>query len=310
MTSQWISGLRSVALEVPDLRRAEDFYTRVWRLGVAARTQGGLYLRGSGPDHHLLSLHQGGAEARIRHVTLRSRSLAALDHVANAALAEGAALQTPLGRLDSPCGGTGLTLRDPEGRALQVVFGDERHAETPEQVDTPVRLAHVVLNSPNVDRATAFFERAFGFRLSDRTRIMAFLNCNADHHSIAFADADNLALNHIAFAMRDLDAVMRGGGRLRDAGHAIEWGPGRHGPGDNVFSYFLDPFQVVVEYTAEVAQIDDSYRAGGPSEWQWPQGRIDQWGICERPSLRLERAQRSTFFAAPGVDQPFGARRQ
>ena len=28
-----------------------------------------------------------------------------------------------------------------------------------------------------------------------------------------------------------LDAVMRGGGRMQDAGHGIEWGPGRHGPG-------------------------------------------------------------------------------
>ena len=38
MKSPWIAGLRSVALTVHDLAAAETFYTRVWRLDVAART--------------------------------------------------------------------------------------------------------------------------------------------------------------------------------------------------------------------------------------------------------------------------------
>ena len=38
MNSPWIQALRSVALTVPDLAAAEAFYTQVWRLAVAART--------------------------------------------------------------------------------------------------------------------------------------------------------------------------------------------------------------------------------------------------------------------------------
>jgi catechol 2,3-dioxygenase len=141
-----------------------------------------------------------------------------------------------------------------------------------------------------------FFEQALGFQLADRTRIMAFMNCNRDHHSVALGDADNDALNHVAFLMPGVDAVMRGGGRMKDAGHPIEWGPGRHGPGNNAFNYFIDPFGVVIEYTAEVEQIDDSYRAGGPADWTWPPGRVDQWGISAPPSARLKEAQRAVFF--------------
>ena len=48
-------------------------------------------------------------------------------------------------------------------------------------------------------------------------------------------------LNHVAFLMPDLEAVMRGSGRMIDAGFPIAWGVGRHGPGDNVFAYFIDP---------------------------------------------------------------------
>ena len=115
-----------------------------------------------------------------------------------------------------------------------------------------MRLAHVVLNSRDVPASQKFLESVLGFRLIDRTRIMAFMNCNSDHHTIAFADADNDALNHVAFLMPDLESVMRGGGRLKDAGFPIEWGPGRHGPGNNAFNYFVGPEGIVVEYTAEV----------------------------------------------------------
>lgn len=296
MSSPWISGLRSVALNVPDLPRAEEFYTAVWHLDVAARTPGAIYLRGTGADHHLLSLHLGGERCEIRHVTLRARERAALQSVAEASLRAGGSIHSPLAPIAEPGQGEGLTLRDPHGRLVQVVHGDETHQTSYEAKDRPLRLAHVVLNSHDVAATQSFFEQALGFRLADRTRIMAFLNCNADHHSVALGDADNDALNHIAFVMPDLESVMRGGGRLRDAGHDIEWGPGRHGPGDNAFNYFIGPFGEVIEYTADVQQIDESYKARGPDDWKWPAGRVDQWGISQPPSARLKQAQRQVFF--------------
>lgn len=296
MSSPWISGLRSVALDVPDLARAEDFYTRVWHLAVTARTADALYLRGTGADHHLLALHRGGPATAIRCITLRARSAEALPAIAEAAVRAGGRIVSPPGPIDEPGGGIGLTMRDPDGRVLQVVHGDARHADAHEASDRPSRLAHAVLNAHDVAAAQTFFEQALGFRLADRTRIMAFLNCNADHHSIALGITDNDALNHIAFVMPDLESVMRGGGRMRDAGHVIEWGPGRHGPGDNAFNYFIGPFGEVIEYTADVQQIDDSYVAGGPDDWKWPEGRVDQWGISQPPSARLKEAQRQVFF--------------
>ncbi len=295
MSSRWISGLRSVALDVPDLARAETFYTDIWRLRVAARTADALYLRGTGADHHLLALHSADRLA-IRHVTLRARSEAALAEVGRAAVDAGGRVQQALAPIAEPGGGLGLTVRDPHGRLFQVVHGDTQHADTTGEPDRPSRLAHAVLNSHAVEDSRAWIERALGFTLADRTRIMAFLNCASDHHTLALGDADNDALNHIAFVMPDVDAVMRGGGRMRDAGHAIEWGPGRHGPGNNAFNYFIGPFGEVIEYTAEVEQIDDSYRPGGPADWTWPPGRVDQWGISAPPSAALKAAQRSVFF--------------
>jgi catechol 2,3-dioxygenase-like lactoylglutathione lyase family enzyme len=294
--SPWIVALRSVALNVPDLAAAEEFYTRVWHLAVVSREDDVVYLRGTGSDHHLLALHRGTGTPQIRHVTLRARGVEALAAIADAALRSGGSVLVPPGRIADPAGGLGLTIRDPDGRVFQVVHGDALHTDAHEAKDRPVRLAHVVLNSHDVDATQRWFAQALGFTLADRTRIMAFLNCDRDHHSVAIGITDNDALNHIAFLMPDLESVMRGGGRMKDAGHAIEWGPGRHGPGDNAFNYFIDPFGIVVEYTAEVEQVDATHVARGPADWTWPPGRVDQWGISAPPSARLKEAQRAVLF--------------
>jgi catechol 2,3-dioxygenase-like lactoylglutathione lyase family enzyme len=298
MKSPWIEALRSVALTVPDLAAAEAFYTGIWQLQVAARGQGVLYLRGSGSDHHLLALHAAPGTPTIRQETLRARSADALPAIAQATVAAGGVVERAVSASAGPSGGLSLFIRDQDGRRIEVVHGDGRRApDVPPPRDQPVRLAHAVLNCHAIAGTQAFFEQALGFVLADRTRIMAFMNCDADHHSLALGDTDNDALNHIAFLMPTLDAVMRGGGRLKDAGLPPQWGPGRHGPGDNAFNYFVDPDGIVIEYTAEVAQIDNSYRPGSPGDWTWPPGRVDQWGIGTAPTDQLKQAQRRVLFA-------------
>ena len=296
MKSPWISALRSVALTVPDLAAAEIFYTQTWGLVLAEKSQGVAYFRGSGHDHHLLALHEAAGTPQLRLVTLRARSAKALEEIALAAKAAGGVVER-VGASVDPAGGHVLVIRDPDGRRIEIVHGDAQRAnDVPIPQDQPIRLAHAVLNSHAVEATRQFFEQALGFVLADRTRIMAFMNCDNDHHSIALGDTDNDALNHVAFLMPTLDAVMRGGGRLKDKGLPPQWGPGRHGPGHNAFNYFVDPFGIVIEYTAEVEQIDETYRAGRPEDWTWPPGRIDQWGIGQMPTDHLKQAQRRVFF--------------
>jgi catechol 2,3-dioxygenase-like lactoylglutathione lyase family enzyme len=297
MSSPWIEGVRSVALNLPDMAAAERFYTQVWNLEVAHRSDAAVYLRGSGSDDYLLALQQGGDTPQIRHVTLRARSEDALAAIEQRVIPAGGSIVQgahPLTR--DPAGGTGLKIRDPHGRVFQIVHGDAQRPPS-EVRDKPVRLTHVVLNSHAVDDTQRFLSDVLGFTLADRTVAIAFMNCNSDHHSLAIGIADNDALNHIAFLMPDADSVMRGGGRMKDAGFPIQWGPGRHGPGNNLFNYFIDPFGVVIEYTAEVEQVDGSYQPRGPADWKWPAGRVDQWGISPPPGATLKEAQRRVLFA-------------
>ena len=296
MQSSLITGLRSVELGVVDIAASEAFYTGAWRLSVAARDGASVYLRGTGAPHHLLSLHPRSSTELLA-VTLNATSRGAVDTLAQRIADKGGRLQAPPAAITTPGGGYGFAFRDAEGRRFCIVSDDLRHTDASVVHDKPERLAHVVLNSKDADAAMNFFTEVLGFTLSDTTRMMHFIRCNSDHHNIAFAFSKETTLNHIAFMLPDWESVMTGGGRLRDAGYPIEWGVGRHGPGHNVFAYFIGPENLVIEYTAEVQQVDASYVAGKPEDWKWLPGRLDQWGISDAPSPRLKEAQTQIRFA-------------
>jgi catechol 2,3-dioxygenase len=240
-------------------------------------------------------LRQGGRPA-LGAVTFRLHSDAEFERICAAAQQHGATLLTRPANNPAPEGGTVMSIRTPDGGVLRFVHGDMQHASLP-SADRPVRLAHVNLNSRDVDGSAAFYQRALGFRLTDRSKAMAFVRCNDDHHAVVIADAAVNGLNHVAFLMPNWEAVMRGSGHMIDAGFPIAWGVGRHGPGDNVFAYFLDPLGVVIEYTAEVLQVDDSYVMRGPSEWVWPPGRTDHWGIAPPKADHVKAAQTAVPYA-------------
>jgi catechol-2,3-dioxygenase len=290
MTRFPVSALRSVDLGTPDPGRSEQFYATVWGLEAVARHNGVVYLRAGGCDHHVVALHQS-ARPELRSVTFRVTSADDFASIASNVIPNGGRVISPPAANPAPDGGTIMIVGGPEGSLLRFVHGDIVHAAKSNWVDRPRRLAHVNLNSVDADATAAFYEKALGFRLTDRTGMMAFFRCNSDHHAVVIADASVNGLNHVAFLMPDLESVMRGSGRMIDAGFPIAWGVGRHGPGDNVFAYFIDPVGFVIEYTAEVLQVGDDYKFKGPDQWIWPPGRTDQWGIAPPKADHVKAAQ-------------------
>jgi catechol 2,3-dioxygenase-like lactoylglutathione lyase family enzyme len=136
---------------------------------------------------------------------------------------------------------------------------------------------------------------AFGFRLADEAAHMVFLKCNRDHHTLALTRAPHASLNHIAFEVPSLEDVRRGVDELRQAGFDTIWGPGRHAQGKNVFSYFVAPNGQVVEYTAEIEQIDDADVS--PRFWVPEDYELYDW--ADPSSLRPTPAAREIMLGAP-----------
>lgn len=283
--------LRSIELVLPKAADAAAFMTDVWGMAQAEVRGQTHYLRGSGPLPYLLALTEG-PNSFVRTVTWLC-SEAELESLRGRVSVSG--LRSTPTTSDDPGGGYGLIVELPEGELFRFLTSTSAVASI-EGRDLPVQLTHVVLNSNDAEATSRVAEQVLGFRVSDRTKGMVFVRCNDSHHSTAFARAGFASLNHIAFEMQNLDAVMRGVGRLRDHRQSPAWGPGRHGPGANVFAYYIAPFGAVVEFSTAVDKVPDDYKVGAPEDWTWPAGRIDQWGLSDKDAASLKVAEEKFQF--------------
>src|SRR5262245_16464362 len=271
--------LRSVELELPEVSRAAEFLGGVWGLAPAGASGGTQFFRGTGDHPYILSITKAASPA-VAAITFSGS-------------------EEEIGRTDRsfdvPGGGKGFEIRGPESQNYRFIVETTR-VEKIEAKDKPIQLTHAVLNSADQEACERFAVEKLGFTVSDRTAHMRFLRCNRKHHCVAYAKAQSPSMNHIAFEMQSVDAVMRGIARMREAGFESVWGPGRHGPGNNVFGYFIAPYGGVIEYTAEVSEVGDDYRVGAPEDWKWPPGRMDHWGLSKKDTSKTGPAERVLRF--------------
>jgi catechol 2,3-dioxygenase-like lactoylglutathione lyase family enzyme len=299
MSKAQVRALRSIELTFAEPDKALRFFTEVWNLTHAVEIVGVHYLRGTCAFHHILTIRRAAKPALIRMV-FEAADRVTVDAIHAQAAAHGLKTIDPPDHLRQTHGSYGFGFQDPEGRNIAVVCGVRDHADAADKPDRPRKLSHVNVNTGDSDATFVCYRDALGFTLTDTTARLRFLSCNADHHSMVLGFTGGPTLNHIAFEMPDLESMMRGAGRMRDDGRPIEWGPGRHGPGNNVFCYFLGPENMPLELTAEMQQIDGGYRAKTPEQWRWLPGRLDHWGINAGPSERIETAGLSIRFTDDG----------
>ncbi|MCQ4198041.1 VOC family protein [Streptomyces parvulus] len=301
-----LRALRSVELLTPDYAEAVDFYEEVWGLQVVEAEHSASWLRGTGDEHHALRLTRSETIGLGR-LVFAVGTPAEIDEAARRLRARGIALVTEPGPLDQVGGGYGLRFHDLDGRLVELSADTWAVTARGRDVSLPVGVTHAVLNTPDIDASVAFYRDVLGMRVSDWSEHqMAFLRCGSDHHCVAFNQAQWVSLNHVAYEMTSLDHFMRGLGRLRHHGITPEWGPGRHGPGNNTFSYFTDPTGLVCEYTTEVAQIvEDTWIC---KVWRRTPELSDLWGTAGPPSPRIRAHMAGTPDGSPVTAPPVDAR--
>ena len=221
MTNARINGLRSIELGVHDLQKSAEFYRRVWALEDVAAEGDTIYLRGTGREHHVVTLHER-PRASLMGVHFSAPDSATVDALHAKAKAMGANVGPAPAALPAVAGGGyGFRVSTPEGHPISISSDITLHAEAIDDRSRPTKLTHVVLNSAEVEKQTAFFLDVLGFKWSDSTFMMDFVRCCSDHHSVAFARGNGPTLNHMAYEMPNIDGLMSGAGpraqeRLRD----------------------------------------------------------------------------------------------
>lgn len=283
-----VSHLRHAAIVVPDHDRSLAFFTDSWGLQVVARDDGATYLRTQRAEPFQLALLRG-EKRQLGRIAFALRSRAAVDRAAQELGERGIAIEARPHELSSPGGGYGLRFRDPDGRCIEI-SADVRGEATEARGATPLYLAHVVLNTPDIDRATAFYTEVLGLRISDWSEhIMSFLRCDREHHAIALNAAPHASLNHTSWQMGSIDELFRGQGRVRAAGTPLSWGTGRHAPGKQVFNYFVEPSGFVVEYIADGEPIEDG-ASWKPQVYGRTPAAMDIWNTSGPPSEAIRAA--------------------
>lgn len=278
-----ITHLRHISLFTPVLKEQADFYEKIWGLDKLHEDEASVYFRGAGSENHILHL-QAGEKRGLHHIAFGMIDKHAVDAAAETLRELGIPLVAEPGYLDEVGAGYGLRFLDPEGRCIELSCWVEIHTSTwnKKNVD-PIKLNHVVMNTKDIDQITDFYTKVLGFKVTDWSEHqMVFLRCNKNHHSLAFNQDVHASVNHIAYEVESVDEVMRGIGNVRKADVEPMWGPGRHGPGNNIFCYFRDPAGYVMEYTCYLTTVedDDKWQA---LVWKRVPHLMDQWGIAGPP---------------------------
>ncbi|OLD52926.1 MAG: hypothetical protein AUI58_01055 [Chloroflexi bacterium 13_1_40CM_2_70_6] len=274
-----------IALGAKDLDKQTAFYVDHWGLGITEETDGKVYLRTAAPEHNAVTLGRA-EETGLQELGLEVGSADDLERAATELANAGVRIEKVPGPADRPGAKRNLRLRDPDGNAVELYWGDDKVSEDyGDRNVKPLNLSHVVIRTTDVDRAYAFYKDVFGFKESDwNGHHMVFLRCNEVHHQLAFVARTKAGLDHVAFEVNDFMDIAKGVFYLGDKGVPRLWGPGRHGAGNNLFSYFWDPEQNIIEYTTDLIRIYDD------STWTprvWP-GRdtIDLWKQGPPPVMR------------------------
>jgi catechol 2,3-dioxygenase-like lactoylglutathione lyase family enzyme len=145
----------------------------------------------------------------------------------------------------------------------------------------PARLQHIVVASADAARLAEFYQRVLGFVLSDnvvdaeggvRT---SFLRCSSEHHNFAVFQADENRLDHHCYEAGDWSLIRDWGDHMASQHIPIKWGPGRHGPGNNLFLFIHDVDGNWVELSAELEVVTPDRPAG---VWPHEERTLNSWG--------------------------------
>jgi catechol 2,3-dioxygenase len=175
-----------------------------------------------------------------------------------------------------------IRFTDPDGNVFIMGVAAAAGAEVTGAVaERPARLQHVVFASTNVNRLVTFFIDIVGFALSDEVLDdagglrSAFLRCSDEHHSLAvFAAAEN-RLDHHCYEAEDWGLIRDWADHFADLRLPLKWGPGRHGPGNNLFLFVHDPDGNWLEVSAELERVAPDRPAG---TWRHEERTLNSWG--------------------------------
>ena len=271
----WPAPLHHLALESPDPDRLADFLVAALQMRCERAPDGGAILAGPGR----IIVVEPGSGAGARHVAY------GLDEPRRVAELEAwfAGRGVPTESADSPfLEARSFLVSAPDGVTL--LFGAPGGPPPAADRDgLSGRLQHAVFRSPEPEPLLSFLVDEAGFVLSDRVEdddralTAGFVRSDPEHHSFAAFRASRPAFDHYALEADGWNDLRDWADHFAELRVPIWWGPGRHGPGNNLFLMIRDPDGNRIEISAEMEHMDHDV-----PHRVWPQEErtLNLWGTA------------------------------
>lgn len=263
--------LHHLELMSADPARLAEFYDRAMQMR-AERLDGDRWMC-RGADRALLIAP--GPDNRLGFAAFACRDAEALAALRRHAETRKARIETS----PSPLfGDDAFAVRDPEGNPL--VFGLAKTPAGAPSRDIRGPLQHITFGSTDLDAMEKFYVDTLGFALSDRVRddnkrmTTCFVRSTHEHHTVGMFLKPRAGLDHHSYEAGEWITIRDWADHLAALHIPIVWGPGRHGPGNNLFIFIKDPDGNMIEISAEIEYVRDR----PVQEWKHEPYTLNSWG--------------------------------
>ncbi len=269
MSNRLIAHLAHLEVFTPKPDESLRFYTDVLGLEETERDGQSVYLRAWGEwSHHSLKLTEG-PQPGLAHIGWRAGSPEDLD-VAVARLEERDAGE---GWLESSVGhGPAFRCRSPGGQLHELFWEEDRYVPPPGMESpypnrpqryvprgvAPRQIDHVTVMAADPYGDAEWFRDTLGFRFTEYivvdeesdVTLFAMVTNNEKSHDLGLILDRSPApgrIHHFAWWVDTRADLLRAADTLLNAGVPIEFGPGRHGMGEQDYLYVREPGGLRVE---------------------------------------------------------------
>ena len=141
-------------------------------------------------------------------------------------------------------------------------------------------LQHLTFATLDVEKFVNFYVGKLGFCISDRVihpdgkLATCFVRSNHQHHTVACFKSDRVGVDHHSYEAGEWNTIRDWCDHFASNNIELMWGPGRHGPGNNLFVFIEDPDGNWIEISAELEIIQDRLI----KDWPQEEKTLNLWG--------------------------------
>jgi len=245
-----------VVLSTPDPETSANDLSDIVGLKVTETRGSTVYM--SANNRRCEVAWQKGDTAGVVSIGLEAMDASSVDEVARRVRSDGLEILADIPSVDGV--ERAIRFATPFGPVFEVHTPVERNQSVRHigRGARPKRLEHVNLRVKDTRGFQKFALGTLGMKLSDRTvnnELAWYRAWDGYHHTLAVGEGN--CLHHYAFDAYAMEDLVQIADSLVVKQRHLLWGPGRHGAGDNIFTYYRDPNGCAVETSVGMTRIEN-----------------------------------------------------